>query len=68
MFFVNYQSQAVSRPSISVAMFARVGEAVEVLAGGEIRGKKGRVLVPGGMLEVIFGSGRAVHGDDRLVV
>ena len=44
-------------------MDAGVGDAVEVLAGGEIGGKERRALVPKGMLELgIVVSRWAVHG------
>ena len=45
-----------------IALLPGVGDAIEILTGGEVRGQEWRVLVPCGMFKIVVGSGRAVHG------
>lgn len=51
-----------------VAVLARVGDAVEVLAGRQVTRQEGRVLIPGRMVRQwrLVGTGRAVHCWDGL--
>jgi hypothetical protein len=39
-----------------MAVFAGVGNAVEILAGGQVWGQKRRVLVPRRVLKIVLGS------------
>lgn len=53
--------QAEGSRGASVALDPGIGDAVEVLAGGEVGGEERRVLVPRRVLEVVLGAGWAVH-------
>lgn len=56
LFLVIEEADAVSRPGASMAVFAGVGNAIQILARGQVWGQKRRVLVPRRVLEIVFGS------------
>ena len=61
VFFIIEISDAVAGPGTCIAVFAGVGDAVEILARGEIGRQKRRVLVPRRVFEVVLGPRRPVH-------
>jgi hypothetical protein len=61
VFFIIEISDAVAGPRTCIAVFAGVGDAVEILARGEIGRQKRRVLVPRRVFEVVLGPRRPVH-------
>jgi hypothetical protein len=62
VFLVIEESPAVSGTATSMAVLTSVCNAVEILAGRQVRGQEGRVLVPRGVFEIVLGSRRPVHG------
>jgi len=56
VFLVDKQADAVPCRGASMAVFAGVGNAIEVLAGRQIRSQKRRVLVPRRVFEIVIGS------------
>ncbi len=63
LFLVIEEADAVSwEASTSMAVFPRIGDAVEILACRQVWSQERRVLVPRRVLEIVLGPGWPVHG------
>ena len=67
MLAIAQQAEGVGGVIAPIAVFTGIGDAIEILAGREVRGEKGRVLIPRGMLEIVICSRRSIHGGQRCV-